>query len=87
MLKSPSEQISFEVLIATLIKAGFIFSIFFVTELDRIADIKKELSRLRGNFESQRKKCGGTFEWVNSLLVRALQAGDWLLIDNVNFCR
>ncbi|XP_048240547.1 midasin-like [Haliotis rufescens] len=29
---------------------------------------------------------GGTFEWVDSLLVKALQNGDWLLIDNVNFC-
>ena len=30
---------------------------------------------------------GGTFEWVDSLLVKALRSGDWLLIDNVNFCR
>ena len=30
---------------------------------------------------------GGTFEWVDSLLVKALRRGDWLLIDNVNFCR
>ncbi|KAH9525004.1 AAA ATPase midasin [Bulinus truncatus] len=29
---------------------------------------------------------GGTFEWVDSVLVRALQDGHWLLIDNVNFC-
>ena len=25
---------------------------------------------------------GGTFEWVDSLLVKALRSGDWLLIDN-----
>ena len=30
---------------------------------------------------------GGTFEWVDSLLVKALRKGHWLLIDNVNFCR
>ncbi|KAF7254597.1 Midasin [Varanus komodoensis] len=28
----------------------------------------------------------GTFEWVDGMLVQALQAGDWLLMDNVNFC-
>ncbi|XP_008565442.1 PREDICTED: midasin [Galeopterus variegatus] len=28
----------------------------------------------------------GTFEWIDSMLVRALTSGDWLLMDNVNFC-
>uniref|UniRef100_A0A3Q2I9Y3 Midasin n=1 Tax=Equus caballus TaxID=9796 RepID=A0A3Q2I9Y3_HORSE len=28
----------------------------------------------------------GTFEWIDSMLVRALKSGDWLLMDNVNFC-
>uniref|UniRef100_A0A8C2Y6E0 Midasin n=1 Tax=Coturnix japonica TaxID=93934 RepID=A0A8C2Y6E0_COTJA len=28
----------------------------------------------------------GTFEWVDGMLVQALQCGDWLLMDNVNFC-
>ncbi|KAM6185923.1 midasin [Rhynchocyon petersi] len=28
----------------------------------------------------------GTFEWIDSMLVQALQSGDWLLMDNVNFC-
>ncbi|XDA78991.1 hypothetical protein R6Z07F_009052 [Ovis aries] len=28
----------------------------------------------------------GTFEWVDSMLVQALKSGDWLLMDNVNFC-
>ena len=30
---------------------------------------------------------GGRFEWVDSVLVQCLQDGDWLLIENVNFCR
>jgi len=30
---------------------------------------------------------GGRFEWVDSILVQCLRDGDWLLIDNVNFCR
>ncbi|XP_012665398.1 midasin [Otolemur garnettii] len=28
----------------------------------------------------------GTFEWVDSMLVQALKSGEWLLMDNVNFC-
>ncbi|XP_033729990.1 midasin-like [Pecten maximus] len=28
----------------------------------------------------------GAFKWADSVLVQALQAGHWLLIDNVNFC-
>ncbi|XP_028728584.1 LOW QUALITY PROTEIN: midasin [Peromyscus leucopus] len=28
----------------------------------------------------------GSFEWVDSMLVQALKSGDWLLMDNVNFC-
>ncbi|XP_060119521.1 midasin-like [Heteronotia binoei] len=28
----------------------------------------------------------GTFEWVDGMLIQALQSGDWLLLDNVNFC-
>ncbi|XP_066110370.1 midasin isoform X3 [Saccopteryx bilineata] len=28
----------------------------------------------------------GTFEWADSMLVQALKSGDWLLMDNVNFC-
>jgi len=30
---------------------------------------------------------GGRFEWVDSMLVQCLRDGDWLLIENVNFCR
>jgi len=28
----------------------------------------------------------GRFEWVDGLLIRAVEAGHWLLIDNANFC-
>ncbi|XP_057678283.1 midasin isoform X2 [Corythoichthys intestinalis] len=28
----------------------------------------------------------GGFEWLDGMLIQALQAGDWLLLDNVNFC-
>ncbi|KRT79519.1 hypothetical protein AMK59_8479, partial [Oryctes borbonicus] len=29
---------------------------------------------------------GGKFEWVDSVLVKCLQDGHWLVIDNVNLC-
>lgn len=31
-------------------------------------------------------KSTGCFEWIDGLLIEALQSGAWLLIDNVNFC-
>eukprot|EP00727_Mastigamoeba_balamuthi_P013922 m51a1_g9152 hypothetical protein (5493) ;mRNA; r:105121-123237 len=30
--------------------------------------------------------CSGRFEWNDGVLIQALEAGDWLLVDNVNFC-
>ncbi|XP_048209797.1 midasin isoform X2 [Perognathus longimembris pacificus] len=36
--------------------------------------------------QSANGRSHGTFEWVDSMLVRALKSGDWLLMDNVNFC-
>ncbi|XP_044531325.1 midasin [Gracilinanus agilis] len=55
---------------------------------------KAEFSKLVEEFRSFRLKLiqtvdgrsHGTFEWVDSMLVQALQSGDWLLMDNVNFC-
>ena len=29
---------------------------------------------------------GGSFEWVDGVVVKALKTGAWLLIDNVNLC-
>lgn len=28
----------------------------------------------------------GCFEWMDGLLISALEEGDWILMDNVNFC-
>uniref|UniRef100_A0A8C2VSB7 Midasin n=1 Tax=Chinchilla lanigera TaxID=34839 RepID=A0A8C2VSB7_CHILA len=55
---------------------------------------KAEFAKLLEDFRSFRVKlmqsasgCShGTFEWVDSMLVQALKSGDWLLMDNVNFC-
>ncbi|PVD28815.1 hypothetical protein C0Q70_11410 [Pomacea canaliculata] len=59
--------------------------------------VRERLTELATILESQLRslKCAhpgvggvgsGTFEWVDSVLVKALQSGAWLLIDNVNFC-
>ncbi|XP_028903180.1 midasin isoform X2 [Ornithorhynchus anatinus] len=55
---------------------------------------KAEFSRLVEDFRSFKGQflqsadggSQGTFEWVDSMLVQALRSGDWLLMDNANFC-
>ena len=37
--------------------------------------------------KSQEIDTSGQFEWVDSVLVKALEHGHWLLISNANFCR
>ncbi|KAF7997921.1 hypothetical protein HCN44_009319 [Aphidius gifuensis] len=54
------------------------------TELTEIQDKIQHLSSVVKN-----EKClnaGGKFEWVNSVLVKCLQDGTWLLLDQVNLC-
>uniref|UniRef100_A0AAR5QJL7 VWFA domain-containing protein n=1 Tax=Dendroctonus ponderosae TaxID=77166 RepID=A0AAR5QJL7_DENPD len=43
----------------------------------------KILDRVNGD---KSLSAGGRFEWVNSILVKCLQEGSWLLVDNVNLC-
>ncbi|XP_039293225.1 midasin-like [Nilaparvata lugens] len=56
------------------------------------AATRKELALLsactrkgEGDSSSQ-PSSGGTFEWVDSLLVKCLREGRWLLVDNANLC-
>ncbi|XP_047429048.1 midasin isoform X2 [Mugil cephalus] len=42
--------------------------------------LKERLAQLEDGWTN------GGFEWMDGMLVQALQAGDWLLMDNVNFC-
>ncbi|ELT89072.1 hypothetical protein CAPTEDRAFT_156074, partial [Capitella teleta] len=49
----------------------------------RINDLTTKLAKLK---EDLSREQGGRFEWIDSVLVQALQQGHWLLIDNVNFC-
>ncbi|KAM4633655.1 midasin [Polymixia lowei] len=42
--------------------------------------LKERLAQLEDGWTN------GGFEWLDGMLVQSLQAGDWLLMDNVNFC-
>ncbi|TKS75776.1 Midasin MIDAS-containing protein [Collichthys lucidus] len=42
--------------------------------------LKERLAQLEDGWTN------GGFEWLDGMLVQAMQAGDWLLMDNVNFC-
>lgn len=53
----------------------------FTAILDHLHYFKDQL------LNSVEGQSSGTFEWVDGMLVQALQSGDWLLMDNVNFCR
>ena len=50
-----------------------------------ISDILVQVDEL--SRKSQEIDTTGQFEWVDSVLVRALKYGHWLLISNANFCR
>ncbi|KAJ8669610.1 hypothetical protein QAD02_000869 [Eretmocerus hayati] len=55
--------------------------------IEKLEDIESDLKKLRALVEQD--KClnaGGKFEWVDSVLVKCLQEGTWLLIDQVNLC-
>ncbi|XP_040203696.1 LOW QUALITY PROTEIN: midasin [Rana temporaria] len=52
----------------------------FTAILDHLHYFKDQL------LNSVEGQSSGTFEWVDGMLVQALQSGDWLLMDNVNFC-
>ncbi|XP_072761011.1 midasin [Anoplolepis gracilipes] len=52
-----------------------------------LQDIESRLESL--SISVKKDKClnaGGKFEWVDSVLVKCLQDGTWLLIDQVNLC-
>ena len=75
-------------------RAGLLASV-----LDRIEDadckahvdsVRNRLTKLiaRSNqaISNGSSNSGGCFEWMDSLLVKALRQGHWLLVDNVNLC-
>ncbi|GIY25827.1 hypothetical protein CDAR_600181 [Caerostris darwini] len=44
------------------------------------------VDKLSAKVEAGSNSTGGQFEWVDSILINAAKKGDWLLIDDANFC-
>ena len=60
-----------------------------IAEIDELTRKCVELraSHSSGDSNSVAGKSGQMkFEWIDSSLVRAIESGDWVLIDNANFC-
>lgn len=51
--------------------------------LELLSAVEEKLSALS---EMDRKEVSGCFEWIDGTLIRAMEQGQWLLIDNANFC-
>ena len=63
----------------------FYFLYIFCLCLADVKVFKKKLRKLTERVKSD--DCSGQFHWVDSVLVKALREGHWLLISNANFCR
>ncbi|KAK9869487.1 hypothetical protein WA026_003241 [Henosepilachna vigintioctopunctata] len=62
----------------------------YLSELDgdlTVKNLRSKAAILKENVENDGSlNAGGKFEWVDSVLIKCLQNGDWLLVDNVNLC-
>jgi midasin len=65
----------------------------FVTQLVELlenGEVANEVESLKLKFQRFLKVSSsgtqGQFEWLDSVLIRALEEGHWLLLDNVNLC-
>ena len=54
----------------------------FLTDLKYFAEEISSLLKCMGGASENHQ-----FEWVDSVLVKALEYGHWLLISHANFCR
>ncbi|KAK5577473.1 hypothetical protein RB653_002414 [Dictyostelium firmibasis] len=75
-------------LLSTIVEALEKLSIQFNLDsqqdhLNRIQDIKQQIQRIKS---IEKESVTGCFEWIDGLLIKALETGAWILIDNVNFC-
>lgn len=50
---------------------------------DQVAHIRTRLERLQ---KLKRTEISGQFEWIDGLLIRAMERGEWLVLENVNLC-
>lgn len=61
---------------------------YFVCDISEFARLVEDFRSFGVKLMQSASGCSqGTFEWVDSMLVQALKSGDWLLLDNVNFCK
>ncbi|EGC33347.1 hypothetical protein DICPUDRAFT_154614 [Dictyostelium purpureum] len=70
-------------IIVALEKVSLQFNMDSIEHLSSIQDIKSQLERLK---TIEKESVTGCFEWIDGLLIKALETGAWILIDNVNFC-
>ncbi|CCH41350.1 Midasin [Wickerhamomyces ciferrii] len=54
-----------------------------VRDNDQINEVEKELINLK---ELLKQSSSVKFEWFDGLLVKAVERGDWLILDNANLC-
>lgn len=52
----------------------------------QLTDISVNLEQIKRQQAVEQKKKKMNFEWIDSSLVNAIENGEWLLIDNANFC-
>jgi len=52
----------------------------FMGEFTKIQNLYQNIVKL------QDENVRGSFEWIDGILLQALENGDWLLIDNANYC-
>ena len=78
-------------IIITLLQTTSVSMLFCSSPDEEVVHATTTIAQLRVMLEKEGRTIqhggGGKFEWVDGLLVQALKEGDWLLIDNVNFCR
>ncbi|XP_041660686.1 midasin isoform X2 [Cheilinus undulatus] len=68
--------------------------ILLLQKLNTKLKVFTDMSKLQTDFTLLKERVAqledgwtnGGFEWLDGMLVQALHAGDWLLMDNVNFC-
>ncbi|XP_013187576.2 midasin [Amyelois transitella] len=52
--------------------------------LQRVQEVMSNLKKLEAKIGTSSINAGGKFEWIDSLLVKTMVEGSWLLLDNVN---
>jgi midasin len=93
-LASPPTQSSvFSKLLEALVNSSDILDTTLRSLLDQIATAEQdsaefiELSQeLQKILQAPQQIDGARFQWVDGILIRALEQGNWLILDNANLC-